>query len=110
MENAMLYKTIVLELLQSRPQIHEKLRQERMLLPAMEYYASELKTLHQAWKEHLSWAKPECDPSQIASQAMELALKELEAILPSASSSVNEDRPPLDDFMTYLREQGTPPA
>ena len=106
----MLYKTIALELLQDRPQIQEKLRQQRMLLPAMEYYAGELKALHEAWKEHLAETNPEGDESQIASQAMELALKELEAILPSASSSEDEDRQSLDDFMTYLKEQRTPPG
>jgi hypothetical protein len=106
----MLYKTIVLELLQNRTEVHEQLREQRMLLPTMEFYASELKELHEAWKQHLSWAKPNSDESQIASQAMELALKDLEALLPSASSSEDEHRPSLDDFLTYLREQRMPPA
>jgi hypothetical protein len=110
MENAMLYKTIALELLQNRPEIHEKLRQQRMLLQATEYYAFELKASHEAWKEHLTSAQPQADPSQITSQAMELALEELEALLPSASSPEDENRPSLDDFMTYLKEQRTPPA
>ena len=39
----MQYKTIVLELLQQRPEIHDQLRSQRMLLPTMEHYASELK-------------------------------------------------------------------
>lgn len=103
------YKTIVLELLQNRPQMHERLRKQRMLLPTMEFYASELKDLHEAWKHHLSETRPDSDQNQIASQAMELALKELEGYLPSESSSQDEDRPTLDDFMTYLRDP-TPPA
>ena len=106
----MLYKTIVLELLQNRPEIHEQLRQQRMLLPAMKYYACELKALHEAWKEHLSQTKPQGEESLIASQAMELALHELEGILPSGSSSADEDRPLLDDFMSYLKEKRIPPA
>ena len=32
----MQYKTIVLELLQQRPAMHEQLRKERKLLPALE--------------------------------------------------------------------------
>ena len=40
----MMYKTIVLEILQQRPEMHERLRKERKLLPAMELYAQELKT------------------------------------------------------------------
>lgn len=106
----MLYKTIVLELLQNRPQIHEQLRRQRMVLKTMEYYAAELKELHEAWKQHLSWAKPNSDESQITSQAMELALHDLEALLPSDSSSADTDQPSLDDFMTWLREQHIPPA
>jgi hypothetical protein len=105
----MLYKTIVLEMLQNRPEVHEQLRKQRMLLTTMEFYASELKDLHEAWKEQLSQTRTDCDPSQIASQAMELALKELEGILPSGSSSEETDRPSLDDFMTYLRDR-MPPA
>jgi hypothetical protein len=99
----MLYKTIVLELLQSRPQLHEKLRQEKMLLKTMEFYSGQLKSLHEGWKQHLSQTRPQSDPIQIASEARELALQELEDSLPSASSSEDEDRPSLDDLMTYLR-------
>jgi hypothetical protein len=105
----MLYKTIVLELLQNRPAVHEKLRRQRMLLRTMEFYASELKDLHEAWKLHLSETTPESDQSQIGSQALELALKELEGLLPSDTSSEEADQPSLDDFMTYLRDR-IPPA
>ena len=86
----MQYKTIVLELLQQRPEMHEQLRRTRKLLPTMETYAKELKTSHEAWKETLSQARPGSDPSQIASEAMEMALKELEDRLPSASPSGRE--------------------
>jgi hypothetical protein len=110
MEMVMLYKTIVLELLKDRPEIHEKLCQKQMLLRAMEYYARKLKELHEAWKQHLSQTSRNADQSQIASQAMELALHDLEDILPSASSSEAADRPSLDDFLNFLLEQHTPPA
>jgi hypothetical protein len=105
----MLYKTMVLELLQNRPEVHEKLRRQRMLLKTMEFYASELKDLHEAWKQHLSETTPDSNQSQTASQALELALKELEGLLPSDSSTEEADQPSLEDFMTYLRDR-TPPA
>jgi hypothetical protein len=76
-ETTMQYKTIVLELLQQRPEIHEQLRKDRKLLMTMESYARDLKSSHEAWKETLSQERPGSDPSQIASEAMELALKEL---------------------------------
>ena len=36
----MQYKTIVLELLQQRPEMHAQLRKDRKLLPALEFYSS----------------------------------------------------------------------
>ena len=59
-------------------------------------YARELKTSHEAWKETLSQARPGSDPSQIASEALEMALKELEDRLPSAS-------PPDENGSTFPR-------
>ena len=47
----MLYKTIVLELIQEQPALHERLRTSRTLLPTMNSYASELKTSHEAWQK-----------------------------------------------------------
>ncbi|HTU89416.1 MAG TPA: hypothetical protein VMF69_04905 [Gemmataceae bacterium] len=97
------YKTIVLELIQHRPEMHERLRKQRMLLPTMEHYAGKLKDLHEAWMQQLSEANPGSGEIQIASRAMELALKELEDSLPSASSSEDEEPPSLDGLMTFLR-------
>jgi hypothetical protein len=99
----MQYKTIVLELLQQRPQMHEQLRKERKLLTTLKFYAKELKTSHEAWKETLGQQRPGSDPSQIRSEALELALKELEDRLPSASETGEEEAISLDEAMAYLR-------
>jgi hypothetical protein len=98
----MQYKTIILELLKQRPQMHELLRKNRKLLPALEFYAQELKTSHEAWKETLSQAKPDSDQSQIASQAMEMALKDMEDRLPTGSPG---DKEPLslDGAIAFIR-------
>ena len=56
-----MYKTIVLELLQERPQVHEFLLKNRILLAALERYAWELKTRHDEWKDRLSRTKPDSD-------------------------------------------------
>jgi hypothetical protein len=105
----MQYKTIVLELLQQRPQLHDQLRKERRLLPALEFYAKGLKASHEAQKILLSQARPGSDPSQIASEALEIALKELEASLPSASPPDDEEPLSLDEAMAFIRRH-TPPA
>ncbi len=96
------YKTIILEMLQQRPQMHEELRQSRKLLPTLEFYASELKDSHEDWKDRLLQAKPESDPSQIASEAMELALKDLEDRLPSESRQDASETLSLDQAMAHI--------
>ncbi len=98
----MQYKTIVLELLKERSRLHERLRKERKVLPTMERYARELKTSHEAWKELLAPLRPGSDPSQIASEALEMALKELEERLPSEPGDESEALF-LDAAMLFLR-------
>ena len=97
----MQYKTIVLELLKQQPELYEQLRVARTLLPTLETWSTELKTSHESWKETLAEAKPDSHPSQIASEAMEMALKELEDRLPSVSHS--EDGQTLDTAMAFVR-------
>ena len=96
------YKTIILEILEQRPKMREELRQSRKLLSTLEFYASELKDNHDDWKDRLLQAKPESDPSQIASQAMELALKDLQDHLPSESSQNESETLSLDQAMAHI--------
>ncbi len=98
----MQYKTIILELLEQRPRTHEELRQSRKLLPALELYARELKDSHEAWKERLMQAKPASDPSQIASEALELALKDMEEHLPSESHQDESETLSLNQAMAHI--------
>jgi hypothetical protein len=95
----MQYKTIIMELLEQRPQIHEELRRSRELLPTIELYARELKENHQAWKERLRQTKPGSDPSQITGEAMELATKDMEGRFPSEFSRNEIDAFPRDRAM-----------
>jgi len=108
MERHMQYKTIVLELLQQRPEIHHQLRKERKLLLKMEEYAKELRTSHQAWIELLTQMRPGSDRSQLSSEALEIALKELKDRLPSASGLQESDRQFLDAAMLFTRNRRTP--
>lgn len=103
------YKTIVLELLQERPELHRRLQAERMLIPTLDLFASALKASHDEWKDRLSRSKPGSDESQIAGEALEIALKELEGRLPSESAQADQEEPSLDGAMTFLRRH-TPPA
>jgi hypothetical protein len=108
-EARMQYKTMVLELLQQRQELHEQLRQKRMLLPALDFYAKALKASHEVQKILLAQGRPGSDESQIASEALEIALKELEDSLPAALPLDDLEAPSLDEAMAFLRRH-TPPA
>ena len=98
----MQYKTIVHELLLARTELHEQLRLTRRLKPTLETCAKELKASHEAWKERLSQARPGSDPSQIASEALEMAVQELVDRLPSGQAGENDELS-LDQAMAHVR-------
>jgi hypothetical protein len=104
----MLYKTMVLELLQQHPEIHDRLRSRRSLLPALDRYANELKTRHDAWTEVLTQAIPGRAESQVASAALEVALRELAYYLDSGSPPDPDQPLSLEEVMAFLRCH-TPP-
>jgi len=99
----MQYKTMIHELLKQRPEMHDQLRKDRKLLPTVELYATELKTSHEAWKELLCGLRPGSDQSQIASEALEIAVKELEERLPSEPPQRDNEALFLDAAMLFLR-------
>jgi hypothetical protein len=103
----MQYKTIALELLQQRPELHEQLRLTRRLLPAMESCARHLKESHEHWMATLTEASPGSDSSQISSEALELALKELEDRLPAELPRDGDDPLSLDKAMAFVREHSS---
>jgi hypothetical protein len=110
-KTAMQYKTIVLELLKEQhPTFHEQLRASRTLLQAMNDYAANLKRHHESWMERLTLKKPDRDPVQIASEALELALVDLRDDLPSESEPTDaEETFSLDAAIASIRRH-TPPA
>jgi hypothetical protein len=107
-EVPMQYKTIVLRLLTQHPEISRPLKKSRTLLPTMERLALGLKDRHQHWTEELARARPGSDPSQLASEALELALKELEDHLQTGSPPDEQEPPSLDGAMAFLHRP-TPP-
>jgi hypothetical protein len=98
------YKTIVLELLQEQyPALHEQLRRQRMLLQSLNDCAASLKRHHETWMDRLSAKRPDSDPAQIASEAMELALPDLRDDLPSGPEAGAPEPLSLDAAMSYVR-------
>jgi hypothetical protein len=105
----MKYKSIVHEILQDRPQLHEQLRRQRMLLRTLEELASALKSSHEAWKRRLRQSRPDSDESRIASEAGEIALQELLDSLPGESPRDDASPFSLDAAMAFITRH-TPPA
>ena len=104
----MQYRTICLQMIQDRPEMYETLLRSRTLLPTLDQYTSRLRASHQDWKEWLAQARPGSD-TQIASEALEFALKDLEDSLPPASPPEEDEVFSLDGAMAFLRRH-TPPA
>ncbi len=100
----MLYKTIVLELLRERTELDEQLRLTQRPLPTLEACSQQLKASHLTWVETLGAANPASDPVQIQQNAMELAIEELKAILPSVSEVDDQETLSLDAAMAFIRK------
>ncbi len=79
----MQYKTILLELLADHPRFHEQLKQNRNVLGWLEETARQFKTRHEWWSEAFSKQNPGTPAGQFRSEALELALQELEEALPT---------------------------
>lgn len=107
----MQYKTIMLALLEQSPTLHHELKTNRQLLSTLNCMASELKTRHAYWIEALSQERPSSAPQQIASEALEIAVQEMQDTFPDASPQSAPLPEPfsLDAAMTVLRRH-TPPA
>ena len=59
----MRYKTIIHELLQDQyPVLHDRLRQQRTLMKALDRYAIDLKNAHVAWMNELRTGEPGAQP------------------------------------------------
>jgi hypothetical protein len=102
-DTSMQYKTMALELLRERTELYDQLRLTHQLLPTLETLSTELNASHEKWKQTLAGAKPGSEPSQLASEALEMALEELEGRLPPASPR-NEQQPfSLEKAMAFVQ-------
>jgi hypothetical protein len=102
------YKTIVHELIQANPELHEQLRLTRQLLPTMEAYAIELRTRHRYWTDQLCGDTPLIYPHSVTDNAMELAVAELQNRLSLEDSQADSDSLNLDDAISAIRNPTSP--
>ena len=85
------------------PDVLAELRKNRQLLATLERYANELKASHDAWKEVLVQVRPNSEPHQIRSEALETALKEMEDRMSSALEHGEDESQVLEAAMLFLR-------
>ena len=103
-----MYKTIVLRLLEDRPEMHDRLHRNRTLLRAVNHSAGQLKASHEVWKERLARTNPGESECQIASEALELAIEELEDNLTSGVQADGGQPLTLDGAMAFIRSRPPP--
>lgn len=99
----MQYKTIVMEMLQQRPELKTQLIKNRNLLATLDQIADELKAVHTAFQEQLRQAHPGSDPMLTSSEAFEMAIKELEDRLPPELEADELAELSLDGAMAFIR-------
>jgi hypothetical protein len=100
----MQYKTMVLDLLQDRPSLYEQLRSQGSLLSTLDQYAIALRTCHKKWEARLAERRPRSESSQLASEALELALEELTSSLPGDETT---EPLSLDAAMSFIQRHSS---
>ena len=104
----MQYKTIMLELLEQYPKLHSQLKQHRQLLATMETMARELKAHHERIIGELTERQTDGESSGISSQAMELAIAEMQERLAVLSNREEGETLTLDQIMELVIQHSLP--
>ncbi|WP_437193645.1 hypothetical protein [Planctomicrobium sp. SH527] len=99
----MQYKTIVMEMLEFRTEIKNQLPKDSDPLETLDRLALELKSLHEMYQEQLAQSRSDSHPNQISSEALEMALQELEDRLLPVSPVDEPEVFSLDRAMAFLR-------
>ena len=99
----MQYKTTILYRLKAHPTLYRRLHKKRLLTTTLEVYADKLRERHQEWQQQLSQLTPRKDVAQLASAAMQIALKELEYPLLSGAPPEAVEPLSLGEAMLLLK-------
>ena len=97
----MQYKTIVLRLLENSPALYQRLRDRRQLLEAVNHCSMSLKKRQKELTATLTQKTPGRHHRQLESEALEIAVEELKARLPSESHQPDQELS-LDQAMAFI--------
>ena len=106
----MMYKTIVLELIEAHPILHEQLKATRTLTLTLDTLAGELKASHDSWTQRFCEVNPGSDRRQMASEALEMAVEDMRERLHYASPNDEAETRSLDAALASLLRPATPSA
>jgi hypothetical protein len=101
----MLYRTILLHHIQELPHLYDRLLKERTLLTTLDRYAGELRESYQAWQRRIRMKEPAKAESQIASEAIKLALVGLKIASPSEPLQSSASPLTLSGAIAFLNRQ-----
>lgn len=102
------YKTIILGLIEQQPEWFNEVSRGRSRLRTLHRLARQLKTRHEFWQEACFQTWRDCDPIQLSSMALELALAELEALYGPDRRLTETESLSLEEAMNYLRPPSLP--
>ena len=104
-----MYQTLILQMIKQRRELAYELKTAKKLMATVQNLAKDLKARHQELKTLLIEAKPGSDENLMSSEALEIALKEIENALDSSSEQDESGPLSLDGAMAFARRH-TPPA
>ncbi len=102
------YKTIVLDLIEQRPELHQQLMLSRTMPQLLHRLTIALATCHRQWMAALQ-ARPSRNPTQLSQTAMEFALQELLDSLQPESPADDAEPLSLEAAIEFIRRH-TPRA
>lgn len=98
----MLYKTILLELLEQHPNYLEQLRQTRQTMTWLVETAFELQARHAEWNRVFFKQNPGSIPGQFSREALEMAIREVSLSFPHESAAEELGDFPIEEAIRWI--------
>ncbi len=98
----MLYKTILLELLEQHPNYLDQLRRTRQIMPWLVETAFELQARHAEWNRVFFKQNPGSIPGRFSSEALEIAIREVSFTFPPESPGEELGDFPIEEAIRWI--------
>ena len=98
------YKTIVLELLKQQPEMYGELIRSNSLISTLNQLASQLRESHLTILDQLTQKEPNQSQLLLKSEAMEIAVSQLQESLQTIPQSESAGALSLEGAMAYIKQ------